>query len=292
MIEIFHVSDLHFGKSKRRRENAESLLKKLKKKYDFERGGNRYLVVTGDIVHNGEKDEYNAAKNALLPFKEKVFVVPGNHDYGWMGADYSEKAAKLFDSDLASKLDITHPFFPKTPFLKEIVNDGQGNKVLLIGLNSCSKKGLENLAEGEIEDFQRKALDQILNNPENKGIPKIVFLHHIPHRRAKGIWMSLTDWKELMAIVRGRVDALAFGHEGKMWGVEQQAIEQLKVEKKEIERLLKLRESDLIREMKLRSGRGQKIRYYLDANSSVREQAYYRIRIEDSKVSARLMRFA
>ena len=100
---------------------------------------------------------------------------------------------------------------------------------------------------------------------------------------------QLRDWKKLMEIVRGRVDALAFGHEGKMQGVKQQIIEKLKIAKRDIERLLKLRkESDLIREMKLRSGRGQHIRYYLDANKSVREQACYRIRIEGNKVSAGL----
>lgn len=293
MIEIFHVSDLHLDKSLKRTKKAQLLLDKIEKKFNIGEAENRYLLITGDIVQHGEKKQYDIARDALLPFKEKVFIVPGNHDYGWMGAAYSDKVAKRFDSDLAIELDISHPFFPKTPPYSKVVKDGKGNKVLLIGLNSCSKKGLENLAEGEIEDFQRKALDQILNNPENKGIPKIVFLHHIPHRRAKGIFMSLTDWKELMAIVRGRVDALAFGHEGKMQGVKQQIIEKLKIAKKDIERLLRIRkESDLIREMKLRSGRGQRIRYYLDANKSVREQACYRIRIEDNKVSARLMKLA
>jgi hypothetical protein len=54
-----------------------------------------------------------------------------------------------------------------------------------------------------------------------------------------------------------------------------------------------IKEMDLpVREMKLRSGKGQGIRYYLDANYSVKEQACYRIKIEGSKVSARFFRLA
>jgi len=45
----------------------------------------------------------------------------------------------------------------------------------------------------------------------------------------------------------------------------------------------------------LQQGRLEKIkgiRYYLDANKSVKEQAYYRIKIEGDKVPARLLRIA
>lgn len=297
MIEIFHVSDLHFEKSPKRTKRAQLLLDKIKKKFEIGEAENRYLLVTGDIVENGEKREYSIARNALLPFKDKVYVAPGNHDYGWMGAAYSDKVAKRFDSDLASKIGISHPFFPKTPPYTDVVSDGQGNKVLLIGLNSCSKTdflgGFSDLAEGEIEDFQRRALARILNNPEYRNIPKIVFLHHIPHRRAKGIFMSLRDWKELMAIVRGKVEVMAFGHEGKMKGVKQQIVKKLKMAKQDLRRLLDYRKaSGPIRGMKLRRGKGQKIRYYLDANKSVKEQACYRIKIDGNKVLARLVKLA
>jgi hypothetical protein len=45
-----------------------------------------------------------------------------------------------------------------------------------------------------------------------------------------------------------------------------------------------------IREMKLRSGKGQGIRYYLDANQSVKAQACYHIKVEGIKVTARRVR--
>jgi len=293
MIEIFHVSDLHFEKSEKRTTRAKLLLKKIKEEFKIGEAENKYLLITGDTVQDGEENEYKIALEALIPFKENVFVVPGNHDYGPMGSGYSENAAKRFDKDLANKLGIIQRFFPKAPYSK-IVKDREGNKVLLIGLNSCLKtKSILDFAEGKIGKKQRKSLDQILRNQAYKDIPKIIFLHHIPHRRAKGIFMSLKDWAKLMGIVRDRVDVLAFGHEGKMVGLEQKEIKKMKMAKRDIKRLIDLRKTSIpIREMKLRSGKGQGIRYYLDANKSVKEQACYRIKVEGSKVSARLMKLA
>jgi len=159
VIEIFHVSDLHFEKSKKRTTRAELLLKKIKEEFKVGEAENKYLLITGDTVQDGEKNEYKIALEALIPFKENVCVVPGNHDYGPMGSGYSENAAKRFDNDLANKLGIIHRFFPKAPYSK-IVKDREGNKVLLIGLNSCLKtKSILDFAEGKIGKKQRKSLD-------------------------------------------------------------------------------------------------------------------------------------
>jgi predicted MPP superfamily phosphohydrolase len=288
MIEIYHVSDLHIGKNTRK---AKLLLKKIKNKFNIGEHENRYLLVTGDIVQDGRKRQFERAKRALLPFKEKVHVAPGNHDYGFMGFMYSIRSAKNFDDILCQELDINHTYFPKDPYSKTL-EDSEGNRVLLIGLNSCSKTPLPfDIAEGIIGDNQRNDLEQILNNLANQNMPKIVFLHHIPHRRAYGIGMSLKDYKKLMRIVRNRVDVLAFGHEGKIKDLEEPETEKLKFSDKDISRLSSVKQMHIpIRIMKLRRGTGQGIRYYLDANKSVNEQACYRIRIEGDKVSARLMR--
>lgn len=125
------------------------------------------------------------------------------------------------------------------------------------------------------------------------NIPKIVFLHHIPHKRAHGLGMSLIDFSELMDIVRNKVDALTFGHEGKMEDADPEIAKKRKISEQIIDRLIDIKGMDLpIREMKLRSGRGQGIRYYLDANHSVKDQACYRITIDGIKVTARLIRLA
>jgi hypothetical protein len=75
--------------------------------------------------------------------------------------------------------------------------------------------------------------------------------------------------------------------------LEQKEIKKIKMAEQDIQRLIGLRKTSIpVREMKLRSGKGQGIRYYLDANKSVKEQACYRIKIEGSKVSARLIKLA
>lgn len=290
MIEIYHVSDLHLGRDTR---EAKRLLKKVKDKFEIGEHKNRYLLVTGDITQHGSKRQYIMALKALAPFKDKAWIAPGNHDYGIFGFIYSEHRAKNFDGILAGGLSIGHQFFPKLPFSK-LIEDGNGNKVLLIGVNSCLKtSSWLDIASGEIGEEQRNSLERILAESKYKDIPKIVFLHHIPHRRAHGIGMSLIDFSELMDIVRDKVDALTFGHEGKMEDADPEIAKKRKISEQIIERLIDIKGMDLpIREMKLRSGKGQGIRYYLDANYSVKEQACYRISIEGIKVSARLMRLA
>ncbi len=290
MIEIYHVSDLHIGKDTRK---AKRLLKRIKDKFEIGVQENRYLLVTGDITQDGLKRQYKRALKALAPFKDKVWIAPGNHDYGWFGFIYSEHRAKNFDGLLAAGLGIDHQFFPKAPFSK-LIEDGKGNKVLLIGLNSCLKtSSWLDIAKGEIGDGQRNKLEGILTESDYQNIPKIVFLHHIPHRRAHGIGMSLKDFNELMDIVRDKVDALSFGHQGKMEYADPEIAKKKKISDRVLNRLMDIKEMDLpVREMKLRSGKGQGIRYYLDANYSVKEQACYRIKIEGNKVSARFFRLA
>jgi len=275
MIEIFHVSDLHFGLSKERTKRAKLLLRKIKEKFGIEPGGDRHLLITGDIVQHGWKRQYESATKALIPFKGNVRVVPGNHDYGFQGFVYSERCVKYFDNILARGLGINHHYSSKEPF-PEIIKDGVGNRLLLIGLNSCSMtESWLDIAKGEIGDKQRNRLDEVLSNQDYKDIPKLIYLHHIPHRRAQGIGMSLKDYKKLMALVRDRVDVLAFGHEGTMTDPNQKEREEASLP---------------IREMKLRSGKGQGIRYYLDANQSVKDLSCYRIKVEKDKVKARRVR--
>ncbi len=293
MIEIFHVSDLHVGMNKTWTKKAELLLKRVKEKFGIEPGGNRYLLVTGDIVQHGWKRQYKKAREALTPFKGNVRLVPGNHDYGFQGFVYREKSAQYFDDELAKELGINHPYISKRPS-SQILKDNEGNKVLVIGLNSCSMtRTWLDIATGDIGDDQRKRLDKILSKPAYEDIPKIIYLHHIPHRRAQGIGMSLKDYKKLMAIVRKRVKVLAFGHEGSMEEPKKKDIKKKRLSKQDYKKLMAIKDMFIpMREMKLRSGKGQLIRYYLDANNSVKEQACYHIKVKGKEVKARLVKLA
>ena len=281
MIELFHVSDLHFNKKK----GVKEFLAQIKAKFKIEPGENKYILVTGDITDDGKKKQYGLASAALMPFAGYVRAVPGNHDYGNMGFIYHEERAKYFDDVFLKELKIKHKYFSKAPYC-ELLDDKNGSKVLLIGLNSCTQtEDPLDIAVGEIGEKQLLELEKTLNKPEYAGIPKIVFLHHIPHRRAKGIGMSLRDYKKLMAIVTGKVEALAFGHQGNMEEVAAQDIKKLPEKAKD--KLISVKKMSIPgSEMKLRSGKAHDIRYYLDANSSVQDKSCYHIVVDKNVVSA------
>jgi hypothetical protein len=53
-------------------------------------------MITGDTIDNfcltdgAWMKQYKLAGEAFAPFKSKVLVVPGNHDYGFGGFGYSK----------------------------------------------------------------------------------------------------------------------------------------------------------------------------------------------------------
>ena len=289
MIEIFHISDLHFGN---KTIGAKNLLKKIKNEYKIGDVANRYLLVTGDITDSGTKQQYDLALKNLDAFKDFVYIVPGNHDYEGLGILYDPKSGKRFDSTLSKKLGVKHEFFPKKPYYK-VLDDKTGNRVLIIGLNSCSKVPfIFDLSEGEIGESQRLELKKILDSQEYSETPKIVFLHHVPHKRSVGIGMRLRDYKELMDIVKYKVDAISFGHTGAMEDIDENEIKKMKLSGRDRIKLETAKKRAIPgRELKLRSGKAQGIRYYLDANLSIENQACYNIKIDGKKVSARLKKF-
>jgi len=289
MIEFFHVSDLHFN----RKKSVKEFLARIKDKFGFEPNGHKYLLVTGDITDDGKVAQYKKAGEALAPLAGNVRACPGNHDYGNMGFIYHEKRAKYFDDVFLKDLKAKAKYFTKRPY-HELLDDKAGSKVLLIGLNSCAQtKDPLDIASGDIGDYQRLELETILNKPDYAGIPKIVFLHHIPHRRAKGIGMSLKDYKKLMAVVKGKVAILAFGHQGTAKEIVEKDLKKLKLPEDQYKRIVALKDLKVpTSEPKLRSGRSQEIQYYLDANDSVQSLALYHIKVEGTNVTARLKKLS
>jgi len=281
MIRILHVSDLHFGKSQKQTGRALRLLEKIKPLVRDVTP--TFVLVTGDIIDNSNlgknswKDQFEIAKAALAPFKPNLLAVPGNHEYGFGGFGYSQPCSDFLDGIFMPAIGVTHEFRTKQPFLK-VLDDGAGTKVLTIGLNSCLMTSSPlDIAKGEIGDVQLKALEAILKNPADRTIPKIVYLHHIPHRRAKGIGMSLTDYEKLMDVASHRIQAFAFGHEGSM--------------KDPASRKAKTRPLPP-RDMRIRGGRRHGIKYYLDANMSVENRACYCLEADKDSFTAKLISFA
>jgi hypothetical protein len=279
MIEIFHVSDLHLGRDAYREICVRRLLRNLTGRFDFPPDGNRYLLVTGDITNGGRDAEYFLALKVLMPFRNRVFFVPGNHDYGGLsGNHYSEGSARSFDSPFAECLGIHHPYFDKHPFASVLEDKTDGTKVALIGLNSCKHEGLLDFSRGEIGASQRAEMGNIMNNYQN--LPKIVYLHHIPHKDAA--WpavMTLQDRKELMAILEGRFAVLAFGHQGGTLEDPSNADSTFRATPKRSMTILAEKVT------------GKVGSYILDADNSVDDQACYRITVQGYNVKVALEKF-
>jgi 3',5'-cyclic AMP phosphodiesterase CpdA len=74
-MRFFHLSDWHVGSAKFFQE--ENLLKAID---EINSGDYEFVIHTGDVTHEGQRDEYEAA----MPFYEKIekpiVTVPGNHD--------------------------------------------------------------------------------------------------------------------------------------------------------------------------------------------------------------------
>jgi hypothetical protein len=280
MIEILHVSDLHLGKNAYMNGMAKSLLNAVSERYPFAGKENTYLLVTGDITDHGRKSEYERARQALSPFAGRVFITPGNHDYGSLGGTlYSKSKAQYFDEPFADALGFKHPFFEKKACVRQLT-DPSGNTLVMIGLNSCAKKGLSDFAQGEVGDEQRNELADLLAKYDGKKIPKILFLHHIPNREADfPDVMTLKDWKELMEVVGDKVDVIAFGHQGTL----EVAVRGKSRAPKVQSRPMKLRILDGGRK------RALKRTWVLDANDSVTAQSCYSIRWDGVEIKPEMI---
>jgi len=279
MLRIYHISDLHFSRKESDNDGARILLDRIARTFNAQPGCGDYLLVTGDITDTGSRAEYFLALEALMPFRDRIFVVPGNHDYGgFLGSDFDEIKAKRFDTPFAEALGVDHAFFDKfdhgiengyAPYTRKL-DDGSGTKALFIGLNSCRNEGILDFAQGEIGWQQLFSLDRILSDKTLRDVPKILFLHHIPikHARFPNV-MTLTDWEALMRTIDDRVEVIAFGHQGY-----------------EEDNGAWLKASRTMYAAERASVKGK--RFLLDANSSVDEQSCYLVTLDRDAISAEI----
>ena len=108
-MKFIHISDLHYHRNNKDNKAANKMMKKLKENY-----ADHYLIVTGDIADDGHEKQFENAYKALAPFKGRVFIAPGNHDFGAKGNFYSKERAHRFD-EMLSLAAIVACFFPMDP---------------------------------------------------------------------------------------------------------------------------------------------------------------------------------
>lgn len=114
------------------------------------------VIVTGDLVDHGERDEYREVRHLMEPLSTPVFVVPGNHD------SRTELARAFTD----------HRYLPRTErFLHYAI---EGWPVRLVALDTV----VEGQMAGEMCAERLSWLDRVLAAERDQ--PTLIFMHHPP----------------------------------------------------------------------------------------------------------------
>ncbi len=164
-----------------------------------------HIAMTGDIVNIALPEEFPGGKAWLetVGSGDMVSFVPGNHDA------YVQSAMQ----------NLSETFAPWTvgakgaeayPYLR-IKDD-----VAFIGLTS----GMPTppfIASGTLGAKQRQAFERMLNETGQRGLARVVMLHHPPHLKGAPIGRALTDANAFEAIVRrAGAELIIHGHNHKL----------------------------------------------------------------------------
>ncbi|OGW75025.1 MAG: hypothetical protein A3J72_08540 [Nitrospirae bacterium RIFCSPHIGHO2_02_FULL_40_19] len=219
LTRILHLSDLHIGKSKEEDNNFDLIVK-----YILDKGNNDWLqnkpliIITGDIVDDGEERQFKAARDYLNKLHGAGFtlrIIPGNHDYGENG-----NAAKI-ENFVTFKKYFGYFHEMKFPFReKEFINGHS-----FVGLNSMAEYTEVNFAKGKLGAAQIEETCAFLNGLTDRHEKQkvIVYLHHHPFlfpdegvlkKIGENVGLRLEDGSHFMKEIKNqRVDILLFGHE-------------------------------------------------------------------------------
>jgi 3',5'-cyclic AMP phosphodiesterase CpdA len=206
MLSFIHISDLHYHRDRSNNAGADQALTNIARDYP---GVN--LIVTGDITDDGHDEQYEHAFNALTPFAGRVFVCPGNHDFGAAGNFYSYERAQRFDRRLSGPLGQGGTFTgDATPVVNFVRGDTETAMLIALDSNLETEHPFD-FACGEVGASQLTFLNTLLASPAPQGVVRILFLHHHPFMH-NNPFMELKDAREFWRTIYGRVHVVAFGH--------------------------------------------------------------------------------
>jgi len=157
-MKIIHLSDLHFGTE---REGDTNLLTSYINELTPD-----LIVISGDFVQVGSKDEFLKAKKFINDFECPVFTVPGNHDIPRY--DFLERFFRPFKKYKKHICDDLFPVF-------------DNKDVIISGINTARPVLPHwNWANGAVSDEQ---LSQLLKpfKSEDERV-RIAVFHHPIHK--------------------------------------------------------------------------------------------------------------
>lgn len=229
IFRIFHISDIHYGKSDEINNRTRNLLKSLNersKKYEEK----SVLLITGDLVDDGCEKQFKELKKIIdeevTNFgDDSIFFVPGNHDYGKTGNLIALKNIvpyfKIFHGKEESyyydrnKNEGKKLFFPHI-HTKEAYQKGKAIPftIQFVAIDSLQGqfKDLDRLwADGEVGNIQMNNIKARMKE-ETSGDYKIAYLHH--HPTDKNFFTRLDDRKSFSELMQElKMDLVLCGHD-------------------------------------------------------------------------------
>lgn len=181
-VRFLHLSDLHFRKSYED-WGFQGLLKKLPNPLEYlekclkteKKQGLDFVLLTGDLSHDGTKEDYAALRDALDALLEGIpwVALPGNHD-------------------------------SRAPFRSALLGEGgdaSPDEGAVYELEGCRVVTLDTGMgiSGEIRPGQTQWLRSVLSAPGGKG--SILAVHHplIPNQEGLGVAKLDPGFPELIA---------------------------------------------------------------------------------------------
>ena len=155
-----------------------------------------HVVITGDLTHIGLPDEFRQARRWLerLGDAERVTVIPGNHDAyvrtAWDSTWTHWQPYMQSDPEWRA----SSPGFDMFPTLR--VRDG----VALIGLSSAVPTA-PFIAGGRLGAAQRERFARLLRETGERGLFRLVLLHHPPRAEDENWRRRLSDAPALCSLL-------------------------------------------------------------------------------------------
>lgn len=163
-----------------------------------------HIAVTGDLTQIGLPGECRDARTWLenLGPSGKVSVVPGNHDQ-YVDAPWKETLGLWYDYMASDAGSASNELFPSIRVR---------GPVAFVGVSSvypCPPL----LATGRVGKTQREALEKVLRETSDRGLCRVVLIHHPPVPDSYKWRKRLEDARETCAILRSAgADLVLHGH--------------------------------------------------------------------------------
>ena len=193
-MRIAQITDLHItlpGSPLQRRVDTGRYLTKAVEKLCALDPAPDVLIISGDLVESGTREEYAYLRSLLAPLTLPIYVIPGNHD---------ERAAmRRSFSD--------HAYLPSQGFMHYVIED---YPVRLIGLDTV----IARKTDGEMCAERRAWLNTVLQQAPAR--PTLIFMHHPPF--ATGIVhmdaCGFRNAEDFAAVIRphSQVERIICGH--------------------------------------------------------------------------------